>query len=448
MLEKVKRTILSENLINEGERILVALSGGCDSVCLCLALQALGFEIAAAHLNHSIRKEADSDEAFVKEFAQKHNIQLHVKKADVPLIAKQERISLESAGRNERYKFFQEICMQYGYTKIAVAHNKNDNAETFLMNLMRGSGIKGLCSIPVKRDNIIRPLINVSRAEIEAFVAECVEMYVTDKTNFSNDYTRNKIRNVIIPEFLEISNNFIDSIYKTSTLLKDDYNYICSVAEPLVRYNEHSATITRDELIKYPASVISVALMKAYEYVAGTGKDFEKKHIDYIIENLKSVNHGNIMDLCFGVRCSLRYGEIVFEKQPDDVEYEYTLKAGESVFVKEAGVVFTFEEVSDLNSICYSKNCQYFAFEEDEIKIRSRKNGDIIVPFGSDSPKKVKKILIDKKIDVVQRGKLPVIEYNKDVIWLYGVCRSSFYKIDATTHKIYKIQGEKSNGNE
>jgi len=443
LLEKVRKTIEVNNLLQKDDKILVALSGGCDSVCLCLALKKLGFNVSAAHLNHSIREEADSDEAFVKDFAQRHSLKIFIKKADIPKIAIDEKISLESAGRKERYKFFEEICAEYGCTKIAVAHNKNDNAETFLMNLMRGSGLKGLCSIPIKRGKVIRPLIEITRGEIEEFVLENGETFVTDKTNFSNDYTRNKIRNVLIPQFLEISDNFIDSVYKTTSLLKDDYDYISTNAGGLVKFEDSKAFILKEELLKYPSSVVSLALIKAYEFVAGTSKDFEKKHIDYISEKIKTETHGNIIDLCFGVRCCLRYGKVVFEKRAENREYEYTLKSGETCFVKEAGIKFSFKEVDSSGKFEFAENRQYFAFDGGEIKVRSRHKGDKIIPFGSDKETKLKKILIDQKIDVTKRDSLPIIEYNGDIIWVYECCRSALYKLKDTHVKIFEIQGEK-----
>ncbi len=441
LLERVKNTIKLNNLINDDDRVLVALSGGCDSVCLCLVLKALGIDFAAAHLNHSIREEADFDEQFVKEFARRHNFEIYVKKVNIPLIAQNDKVSLETAGRNERYKFFREISDKFGYTKVAVAHNKNDVAETFFMNLMRGSGLKGLCSIPVSRDNIIRPLIDIERYQIEEFVKTAEESYVTDKSNFSNDYTRNKIRNIIVPEFLKINSNFIDSVSKTTKLLKDDNDFIESVCKNLIVYQDTKAYIDKCELLKYPSSVISRALIKAYEYVAGTSKDFEKKHIDYICEKIKLNENGNIIDLHFDTRCSLRYGKVIFEPKMISCEYEYTLCCGDSVYIPEFDMVFT---MTIADKIEFSDNCEYFVLPNPKVKIRSRKDGDALIPFGMNSQKKLKKVMIDKKIDVTLRDKIPVFEYNDDIIWVYGVCRSDLYKVDDNCKVVYKIQGEKN----
>ncbi len=441
LLEKVKNTIELNNLISHDDRVLVALSGGCDSVCLCLVLKMLGIEFSAAHLNHSIRQEADYDEKFVKEFAQRHNFKIYVKKVNIPLVAQNYKVSVETAGRNERYKFFKEIADEFGYTKIAVAHNKNDVAETFFMNLMRGSGLKGLCSIPVSRGNIIRPLIDTDRCEIEEFVDVSGETYVTDKSNFSNDYTRNKIRNIIVPEFLKINNNFIDTVSKTTKLLKADNDFIESFCENLVIYQDEKAYIDKFELLKHPTSIISRALIRAYGFVAGTSKDFEKKHIDYICEKLNFVENGNIIDLPFDICCSVRYGKLIFERKMCSDEYEYTLRCGESVHIPEFDMVFTMTMVDKYE---FSDDCEYFILPEPEVKIRSRKHGDEIVPFGMKSKKKLKKILIDKKVDVTLRYKIPVFEYNDEIIWVYGVCRSNLYKVDGNTKVIYKIQGEKN----
>lgn len=441
MLEKIKNTIKQNNMIEKGDKVLVALSGGCDSVCLCLALEELGICFACAHLNHGIREKASYDEEFAREFASRHNAEFFVKHVNIPALAAEKKISTENAGREERYLFFNEISAEKGFTKIAVAHNKNDNAETFLLNLIRGSGIKGLSGIPPKRDNIIRPLIDVTREEIENYVLSKKETYVTDETNFENDYTRNKIRNIVIPELIEINPNFINSVSKTSSLLKQDLDYIEKMSEKLVEYENGYAFIEKDKLLNEPDSVKARALTKAYEFAAKTSKDFEKKHIDYITEKVKTATHGNIMSLCFGVRCSLRYGKIIFEQIPEDNDFSYTIKAGESVFVKEAGITFTAKEVN-ADEVLYAPDTEYFNIDG-EITIRSRKDGDKIIPFKSKFAKKLKSVLIDKKIDITKREKLPLFEFEGNIIWAYGVVRSNLYKLNKTS-KILMIKGDKS----
>ena len=237
MLNKVKKTIADNNMFSAGDKVLVALSGGCDSVCLCLVLKELNIDFAVAHLNHSIRTEADSDEEFCREFAKQLNVDFYTEKKDIPKIAKEEGVSQEVAGRNARYDFFNKLCKEKNFSKIAVAHNLNDNAETVILNLLRGSGLKGLCGIPKTRDKIIRPLIDVSRSEIEEFVKNKGQEFVTDKTNFSNDYTRNKIRNNVIDKLIEINPNALSNISKTTEILSKDDLFFDEASEKYVYFD-------------------------------------------------------------------------------------------------------------------------------------------------------------------------------------------------------------------
>ena len=442
MLNKVKKTISDNNMISENDKVLVALSGGCDSVCLCLVLKELKISFATAHLNHSIRDEADSDEAFCSGFSKKIGADFYSEKVNIPEISQTSGISEEVAGRNARYNFFNRLCKEKGFTKIAVAHNLNDNAETVLLNLLRGSGLKGLCGIPKTRDNIIRPLIDVSREEVEEFVKNKNQEFVTDKTNFTDDYTRNKIRNNVINKLVEINPAALSNISKTTEILTEDNLYFEALAEKYVYFEGESAYIKVDEFEKITTPLQVRALSKAYTYTAGTGKDFEKKHIDFIINNYNRVS-GEIIQLCFDVVCRAEYGKIIFEKKAEEKSYCYTLQVGGEVYIKEAGIRFVSEIITPADMKKY-KNAEFFALDEikSEIIIRSRKNGDKFVPFGKKSFVKVKDILIKEKIPLNQRKNLPIIEAD-EILWIYGVKRSNAYKIDDNTNKVLMIKGEK-----
>lgn len=201
-IDRVKLLIKENELLNKEETIIAGVSGGADSVCLLLLLKDIltSDKIVAVHINHGIRgEEADRDEGFVKQLCEKHKIKLEIRQLDIPLFAKENKISEEEAGRMLRYKVFEEIRKKENASKIAVAHNANDVAETFLLNLSRGSGITGLTGIKIRNDNIIRPLIKTSRAEIEQIVEYYGESFVTDSTNNSLIYSRNRIRNKVIP---------------------------------------------------------------------------------------------------------------------------------------------------------------------------------------------------------------------------------------------------------
>ena len=206
--EKVLKTVQENNMLSTGDMVLLGVSGGADSVCLLCVLKELfeGLDITVLHLHHGIRgAEADRDAEFVRELCKKHGAEFILVKRDIPAFAKERGLSEEEAGRIARYEEFEKAAKERGITKIAVAHNMNDAAETFIHNLCRGTGLAGLIGIAPVSGNIIRPLISVSRAEIEEYLKEKGESFVTDSTNLSGEYTRNRIRNTVIPELAGIN---------------------------------------------------------------------------------------------------------------------------------------------------------------------------------------------------------------------------------------------------
>lgn len=440
MLEKVKNTISESNMLKKEDKILVALSGGADSVCLCVVLKELDYNIGAAHINHKIRDEADSDMEFVKELCMKLGIPLYILEKDVKAIAQKEKISEEVAGRNIRYSFFAETAEKFGYNKIAVAHNRNDNAETMLLNLLRGSGSKGLCSIPKVRDNIIRPLIDVKREEIESYLKQKGQDFVTDKTNFECDYTRNKIRNQAIPVLMEINPRFLDSCARTSEIAKEENDFLDMCAQKLVELGE-TAYINKKEFLNAHKAIKARAIHFAYEYAAGTTKDLEKRHIDYITENVKEDTLGNIIELGFNTVCYAEYERICFAQKQKIKKFRYELDVGETIEIPEAGMKVTAKYISKEN-IVYCENTEYFDFKTDAVVLRNFEDGDLITPMGMKSPKKLKEIFINEKIPQRERSKKIIVEKN-DILCVIGVKRSDYFKINKKTDTVLMIKGEK-----
>ena len=229
---KVKNTIKKYNLIQKDDKIVIGVSGGPDSMTLLYILNELknknkNFQICVAHVNHMIREEAKEDEEFVKNYCIKNNIQFYAKSIDVQKIANTNKISTEEAGRNARYEFFDEVLQKTKGNKIAIAHNKNDKVETIIMNELRGCGIQGLKGIEPIRGKYIRPLIECERKEIEEYCKENNIKPRIDKTNFENIYTRNKIRNIVIPYIeQEFNPNIIETMDRLSNLVTEQEEYI------------------------------------------------------------------------------------------------------------------------------------------------------------------------------------------------------------------------------
>lgn len=304
MEEKVLKTIKKFNLIEDRDKIVLAVSGGPDSISMLNILnnfkkeKILNFDFCVAHVNHMIRKEAKEDEMFVKAYCEKNDISFYSKSIDVKKLANNNKIGTEEAGRNARYEFFDEILRKTNSDRIAIAHNKNDKAETIIMNILRGSGISGLKGIEAKRGKYIRPLIECERFEIEKYCEEKNLKPRIDKTNFENIYTRNKIRNVVIPYIeKEFNPNIIETLNRLSEVVSDEENYIEKVVlnkfkEILINARENEIVLDLKEFNNEEKVIKSRIVLYTITRLFGTTKEIAKVHIDDIIK-LCSNNIGN-----------------------------------------------------------------------------------------------------------------------------------------------------------
>ena len=236
--EEILITIKNNNLIQDGEKVLLGVSGGPDSIAMLSALyeiqkeRIIDFNIYVAHINHGIRENAKVDEKFVKEFCKERNIECFVLNTNIKEIAKENKRGLEETGREIRYKFFEEIGNEISANKIAIAHNKKDNAETIIMNILRGTGISGLCGMEIIQNKYIRPLLFETREKIEEYLKNKNIEPRIDETNFENEYTRNKIRNIVLPYIQkEFNPNFIDTLNRLSSIVKEENNYLKKITE-------------------------------------------------------------------------------------------------------------------------------------------------------------------------------------------------------------------------
>ena len=304
MLEKVNETIKKYKLIENGDKIILAVSGGPDSISMLDILYKIqqnkknNFEIIVAHVNHMIREEAMEDAIYVKDFCEKRNIEFYLKSIDVKKIANNNKIGTEEAGRKERYKFFDELAKKINANKIAIAHNKNDNVETVFMHILRGTGINGLKGIEPKRGMYIRPLIECERKEIEEYCEENNLEPRIDKTNFENIYTRNKIRNVVIPYVQkEFNQNIIQTIDRLSKLVIEEEEYmdkqVKKVFNDLLLFEgEKEIQIDLKKFNMQEKVIKSRLILYTITRIFGSSEGIEKIHIEDIIK-LCGNNIGN-----------------------------------------------------------------------------------------------------------------------------------------------------------
>ena len=457
MYKKVMSYIKDNNLIKSGDKVLVALSGGPDSVCLLNILYnlkaELNIEIGAAHLNHLLRdKDAFEDEEYVKILCKSLDIPCFVKRVDINKYSKDKKMSSEMAGRDARYNFFDDIVKDKGYTKIATAHNANDQAETILFRLMRGSGIEGLCGIKVRRDKIIRPILCLSRKEVEEYIEINNLKPRIDKTNFEKIYNRNKIRLDMIPYIKENFNeDIIQTLNRMSVLLQKDNEFIENSARSF--YEKHCIEqsdyfIIKKEMFDNKEAVVTRVIRYALTNFSKTHYDFEMKHI-YEICNLAKNNSGKAIDLPNKIYAENIYGDIYIKERINinniDVKQEIVVNKneinGKKIFFNNKNIEFSVlknDSNLDLNQNNFIK---YFDFDKinDSISLRKRKNGDKIIPLGMKGSKKLKDLFIDMKVPKEERDCIPLLCFDENISWIVGIRVSEEYKITNKTKNILRV---------
>lgn len=434
LLERVKKYIIEKNLILPGDNVIAGFSGGADSTVLVHILyslrQELGFNLTAAHLHHGIRgEEADRDLEFAKSFCRHFNIAFEYKKCDIPKIAAENKISEETAGREERYRFFAELAADNA--KIATAHNKNDNVETVIHHIIRGSGTLGLCGITSKRENIIRPLINIERDEIERYCEENALDYVTDSSNMQTEYTRNRIRHCVIPEMKKINPKIVSSVCRMASLVSEDNEYLELEAEKA--YKKY-VTVQQEQAIYSINGELHEAIEKRVfvkmAQAVGAKLDFEKTET---IKNLiKKGITGKSIDITGG-RAEISYSKLIIGKKCEICDFD-VLFENKEIYIPECGLY----AVNEPGGIILPKNAR--------IHIRNRRNGDKIKVNGM--TKKVKDIFISNKIPKMQRNKIPIVMVDGEIVYIYGTASADilkkYSKNDETVVLKFK-QGEYNN---
>ena len=302
MEEKVLRTIKKYNLIQAKDKIVLGVSGGPDSLFMLDILnklkEKLQFEIVVAHVNHKIRKEADEEEEFVKKYCDKIKVEFYSKRIEVEKYANNNKIGLEEAGRKIRYEFFDEVAKTTNSNKIAIAHNKNDKVETILMNLLRGSGVTGLQGIQPVNNKIIRPIIEIERQEIEKYCEENKLEPKIDISNFDNAYTRNKIRNIVIPYIKkEFNPNFIETITRLSEVITEENKFLKNITEAsykgiLIEEKQEEIILDLKKFNNQENVLKNRIILHTISQLKGSTQGLEKIHIQDIIK-LCSNNIGN-----------------------------------------------------------------------------------------------------------------------------------------------------------
>jgi len=430
MLKQMLQTIKKHNLINVNDKIVVAVSGGADSVALLHGLHALkdtyNLELFVCHLNHQLRGEdADGDAGYVKELSDSLDIKSYIYSRDVASLAKEMKMSFEEAAREIRYALFDEVLLKTGATKIAVAQNMNDQAETILMRLFRGSGLEGLTATKFKRDNIIRPILATSRENIEKYCLENQLNFRTDHTNFETDYSRNKIRLELLPYVKEHFNEkVIEKLFDTTQLLSDDLQFIEKHVDAI--YNKCVLTdrVLLSDL-ELDDAILSRVLRKIIDESVSL-KGISSEHIKELMTMVKLKKHGNerkVKTLTF----EISYDKLLFfSDDPSSLEM-----VNLDNYIDYNG--YRLEKLKAVNK----KDINTITIDEDKLKgnlsVRTRKPGDRFSPLNMKGTKKLKDFFIDLKIPAHERDDILLLCDEEQIIWVVGYRLSDLYKVDSTT---------------
>jgi tRNA(Ile)-lysidine synthase len=461
MLKKVMSYIKDNKLINSGDRILVALSGGPDSVCLLNILfglkKELNIEIGAAHINHLLRGEdAYKDEEYVIKICEEIGVPCFVTRVDINNYSKEHKLSSEMAGRQVRYDFFEEIVKKEGFNKVATAHNANDQAETILFRLMRGTGLEGLGGIKASRDNkIIRPILCLSRQEVEDYVEMKGLKPRIDKTNFEKVYNRNKIRLDILPYMKENFNeDIIHTLNRMSILLQKDNEFLEKIA--INSYNKYCIEaedyfIIKEGIFKEEEPITNRVLRHILVKYSKSNYDFEMKHINEVF-SLSKKGSGKIVDLPNGIYAENIYGDIYIKNKKNKYvigSHEEKVSINKIEINKQIVDYGQFEiefsvidnDQKNAENLNQDNSIQCFDFDKinDNILIRKRIDGDKMIPLGMKGNKKLKDIFIDMKIPKDERGIIPILCFDEKIAWIIGIRTSEEYKVTNQSRNILKV---------
>jgi tRNA(Ile)-lysidine synthase len=457
----LKKEVLSRvkeySLINKDENIVIGVSGGPDSMALLYVLleikDEIGFNIHIAHINHGVRGEAaDNDQLFVERMAKQLGLPYHTKNVDMILYGKEKGISAEEAGRELRYGFFREILQKCGSGKIAVAHNMNDQAETLLMRFLRGTGIDGLKGMEFILGDIIRPILGISREEIEDYIKLNNIETVLDHTNLMPIYTRNKVRLELIPYIEENFNpNIISTLWRTSTISMIDSNFLEKYSKE--RYNEIVKKQDKDSVIldgkKFLGEDRSIQQRIIRNAILGINDSLQgitEAQITNILNLFLTIDTGKECHISSNIVGRTSYENFIIEKNiiKEERNYLYDINLGGITSIKDLGYSFDISLITraELENIDKIKNTKYFNFDiiKGSLKIRNRKNGDRIRPYGMKGTKKIKDYFIDEKIPKELRDKIPLLVDAENILWVVGYRTSEEYKVTEDTKEVLVVK--------
>ncbi len=452
MIRKVLSFVSQHHMIERGSHILVGVSGGADSVCLLLILKELtpyyDASLTAVHVEHGIRgEESQKDARFVQQLCEKHKIPCRVYSCDAPAYAKAHGMTLEEGARELRYGFFAQAARETKADRIAVAHNQNDCAETLLFHLARGSGLRGMCGIVPVRETIIRPLLSVSRGEIESYLEKIGQSYRIDATNLETEYSRNKIRHQVLPQLLEINSGAVAHLYQSTELISEALLLVEQQAKEAQKKCISKDVLT-DSIKEYPPLIQKTATLHFLGAQAGSRKDIAGIHVRQVL-SLFEKQTGKRIGLPYGLQaCRVYEGIKIERKNEKEQEQEAAcvkLEPGTDFSSERYGVVVSsrlLEGPLEFHEIPKKKYTKWFDYDKikNTLLLRNRYPGDYFVMDASGRRQKLKKYLINEKVPKERRDSVLLLAEGSHIIWAIGYRISEVYKVTEDTQRILEVQ--------
>lgn len=440
MLDRFREFIKKNNLFSHKDKILLGFSGGPDSVVLAHLFVRMGISIALAHVNFQLRgKESDEDQQFSRLFAQKYNLDFFTTNFDTISYSKEKRLSIEEAARELRYNWFASLSQKHNFDYIATAHNADDNIETILFNLARGTGIKGLLGIPVKRENIVRPLLFAYKKEVLFYCRENNLEYRFDKTNDDIKISRNRLRHKIIPEFEQLNLAFKDNVLKSAENLKLVYNLVSEYVDNCLldiiknKGNEILFNKLAFEKCKHKELIL-------YEFLSSMG--FSVGEIKSFKQFLSS-QPGKLMISKKYIAINDREKVIFVYRESWHRETQLFFLEPESSFIDlgDFGLKIEILKREQIRDLKQGEKIALLDFDllKFPLTIRHWRNGDYFYPLGMGGKKKLSDFFTDKKLSLIDKKNIMVVESDGKIVWIIGMRIDNRFKITSKTQKVIKL---------
>ena len=430
-LEKVRSFVSQHQLFAKGDVVVCGVSGGADSVCLLLLLKELGCRPVAAHCNFHLRaEESDADEAFVRDLCQQLEVPLHVKHFDTELFAQEQKVSIEMAARDLRYDWFRQLCQELGAKCVAVAHHRDDNVETLLLNLVRGTGLKGLCGMQPKNGVVVRPLLCVSRQEVLDYLKDKQQSYRIDSTNLKADFSRNKLRLEVLPLLREINAGADENISTAIENLNEVQMIYRYCVDEFVSASIDGASEVNIEMVLRAPSPLSVL----HEILSPFG--FNRPQLKELLAVIQRVgkSSGPTVNGVGKTFLSNTHRVVVNREQ-------LIIETLEQPVIKPEIRQTVMEHTPDFR---FNPDASFAYFDkaklQGQLELRLVQEGDRFQPFGMKGTKLVSDFFTDLKLSRIEKARQWVLTCDGVIVWVVGRRTSDLFRVDPDTKEILVLQ--------